>query len=163
MQDIADFLRAHAPFDMLDEQTLAAIARSAEIEFHEARAAILDTAAGPAQHTYVVRRGSVELVIEDRLLDLMGEGEMFGFASVLAEEPAGFFARAAEDTLVYRIPAEAIRPVLERPAFVRFVTRVLNERVRFLAGHQAEPPLSSAGRPVGELIRAPARRRRSRK
>jgi CBS domain-containing protein len=32
----------------------------------------------------------------------------------------------------------------------------MNERVRFLAGHQAEPPLSSAGRPVGELIRAPA-------
>ena len=49
-----------------------------------------------------------------------------------------------------------IRPVLERPAFVRFVTRVMNERVRFLAGQQAEPPLSSAGRPVGELIRAPA-------
>jgi CBS domain-containing protein len=32
----------------------------------------------------------------------------------------------------------------------------MNERLRFLAGHQTEPPLSSAGRPVGELIRAPA-------
>jgi CBS domain-containing protein len=156
MQDIADFLRSHTPFDTLDDETLAAVAGSAEIEFHAARATILDGAAGPAEHAYVVRRGSVELVIEDRLLDLMGEGELFGFTSVLAEEPVGFVARAAEDTLVYRIPREVIRPVLERPSFVRFVTRVMNERVRLLAGHQAEPPLSSAGRPVGELIRAPA-------
>ena len=86
----------------------------------------------------------------------MGEGELFGFTSLLAEEPLGFVARAAEDTLVYRIPAAVIRPVLERPSFVRFVTRVMNRRVRLLAGHEAEPPLSSAGRPVGELIRAPA-------
>ena len=156
MHDIADFLRAHAPFDTLDEEALADVARSAEIEFHAARATILETTTGPVEHAYVVRRGSVELVIEGRLLDLMGEGEMFGFTSVLADEPVGFVARAAEDTLVYRVPAEVIRPVLERPAFVRFYTRVMNERVRFLAGHQAEPPLSSAGRPVAELIRAPA-------
>jgi CBS domain-containing protein len=156
MQDIADFLRAHAPFDTLDEQTLAEVAASAEIEFHAGRTAIVDSTTAPVEHAYVVRRGSVELVIEGRLLDLMGEGELFGFMSVLTEEPAGFIARAAEDTLVYRIPADVIRPVLERPAFVRFVTRVMSERVRFLAGHQAEPPLSSAGRPVGELIRAPA-------
>ena len=156
MHDIADFLRAHAPFDTLDEEALADVARSAEIEFHAVRATILDGTGGPAEHTYVVRRGSVELVIEGRLLDLIGEGEMFGFTSVLADEPAGFVARAAEDTLVYRIPADVIRPVLECPAFVRFFTRVMNERVRFLAGHQAEPPLSSAGRPVAELIRAPA-------
>src|SRR5687768_9876783 len=125
MQDIADFLRIHAPFDTLDEDTLAEFAATAEIEFHAARATILDASAGPAEHAYVVRRGSVELVIEGRLLDLMGEGEMFGFTSVLADEPVGFVARAAEDTLVYRIPADVIRPVLERPAFVRFFTRVM--------------------------------------
>ncbi len=156
MQDIADFLRTHAPFDTLDDETLAAVAGSAEIEFHAARVTILDGSSGPAEYAYVVRRGSVELVIEGRLLDLMGEGELFGFTSVLADEPVGFVARAAEDTLVYRIPREVIRPVLERPSFVRFLTHVMNERVRFLAGHQAEPPLSSAGRPVGDLIRSPA-------
>ena len=57
-----------------------------------------------------MRSGSVELVIDGRLLDLMGEGEMFGFASLLSEGPLGFVARAAEDTLVYRIPAAVIRP-----------------------------------------------------
>ena len=155
MDDIAEFLSNHSPFDSLDEETLAEVASSAEIEFYAARTKILDSD-DVTEFAYVVRRGSVELVIEGRLLDLMGEGEMFGFVSLLSEGPLGFVARAAEDTLVYRIPEAVIRPVLERPAFVRFMTRVMNERLRFLAEHQAEPPLSSAGRPVGELIRAPA-------
>jgi CBS domain-containing protein len=155
MQDIAEFLRIHPPFDSLDEETLARVAESAEIEFYAARSAILESS-DVAEFAYVVRRGSVELVIEGRLLDLIGEGEMFGYVSLLSEGPLGFAARAAEDTLVYRIPAEVMRPVLERPAFMRFVTRVMNERLRFLAGHRAESPLTSAGRSVGELIRAPA-------
>ncbi len=155
MHDIAEFLRTHSPFDSLDEETLIKVAESAEIEFYAARAKILDSA-DVVEFAYVVRSGSVELVIDGRLLDLIGEGEMFGFVSLLSEGPLGFEARAAEDTLVYRIPADVIRPVLERPAFVRFVTRVMNERLRFLAGQQPEPPLSSVGRAVGELIRAPA-------
>jgi CRP-like cAMP-binding protein len=56
---------------------------------------------------------------------------MFGFASVLEEGPLGFVARAGEDgTLVYRFPADAIRPVLERPEAVRFAARTWTARWR---------------------------------
>ena len=87
MQDIAQFLRAHAPFDSVDEPTLEEIARNAEIEFHPARTTIIDASEAPLEHGCVVRTGSVELVIDGRLLDLMGEGEMFGFVSLLSEDP----------------------------------------------------------------------------
>ena len=156
MHDVADFIRKHSPFDSLDEEALAAVGASAEIEFHPARTPILESAEATSEFAYVVRRGSVELLMNGRLLDLLGEGEMFGFASLLEEGPLGFVARAAEDTLVYRIPADVIRPVLERPAAARFVVQSMNKGVRLLAGHESEPPLSAAGRPVGELIRAPA-------
>jgi CBS domain-containing protein len=154
MHDIADFLRRHPPFDTLDEETLTAVAAGTEIEFHAAQTPILESAEATSEFAYVVRRGAVELVIEGRLLDLLGEGEMFGFASLLEEAPLGFVARTAEDTLVYRIPAELIRPVLERPAAVRFVARSMNKGVRLLAGHEQEPVPSPAGRRVRELIRA---------
>ncbi len=95
----------------------------------------------------MVRRGSVELLIGDRLLDALGEGEMFGFASLLEEAPLGFVARAAEDTLVYRIPAAAIRPVLERPAAARFVARSMNKGVRLLAGRGARAGAVAGGAP----------------
>jgi CBS domain-containing protein len=156
MQDIAEFLRAHPPFDSLDDETLEEVAGSAEIEFFAAGAAIIDSPGAVAEHAHVVRSGSVELLVEDRLLDVMGEGEMFGFVSLVSEGPLGFVARAAEETLVYRIPAEVIRPVLEHPASVRFIVERMDKRVHLLAEHPSEPPLSAAGRPVGELIRAPA-------
>ena len=98
--EIAEFLRHHPPFDTLDEEELAAVASSAEVESYPGRATILDSAAATSESAYVVRRGSVELMIEGRLLDLLGEGEMFGFASLLEEQPMGFVARAAEDALV---------------------------------------------------------------
>ena len=154
MHDIAEFLRGHPPFDTLDEETLARVAASAEIEFHAATTAILESAEETSRFAYVVRRGSVELLIDGRLLDVLGEGEMFGFASLLEEAPLGFVARAAEDTLVYRIPAESIRPVLERPDAVRFVARSMNKGVRLLAGHEQEPVPTPAGRRVRDLIRA---------
>jgi CBS domain-containing protein len=156
MHDIAEFLRGQPPFDSLDDETLEGVAESAEIEFHPARAAILDSADATSEFAYVVRRGSVELMVDRHLLDLMEEGEMFGFVSLLSEGPLGFVARAAEDTLVYRIPADVIRPVLERPASVRFMVQRMDQRVHLLAGEKSEPPLSAAGRPVGDLIRGPA-------
>ena len=156
MHDIAEFLRSHPPFDGLDEEALASVAASAEIEFYAARSRILDSAEAVAAFAYVVRRGSVELMVDGHLLDLMEEGEMFGFVSLLSEGPLGFVARAGEDTLVYRIPADVIRPVLEQPASVRFMVQRMDKRVHLLAGLESEPPLSAAGRPVGELIRAPA-------
>jgi len=156
MHDIAEFLRSHPPFDGLDEEALASVAASAEVEFYAARSPILDSAEAVAAFAYVVRRGSVELMVDGHLLDLMEEGEMFGFVSLLSEGPLGFVARAGEDTLVYRIPADVIRPVLEQPASVRFMVQRMDKRVHLLAGLESEPPLSAAGRPVGELIRAPA-------
>ena len=154
MHDIVEFLRRHPPFDDLGEDDLARVAAAAEIEFHATRAAILESADVTSAFAWVVRRGSVELVVDGRLLDVLGEGEMFGFASLLAEEPLGFVARAAEDTLVYRFPAEAIRPVLERPAAVPFIARAMDKGVRLLAGRDPEPRPDTAGRQVRELIRA---------
>ena len=49
------------------------------------------------------------------MLDLLGEGELFGHASMLSGLPSAFAVRAHEDTLCYRIPADACRPVLARP------------------------------------------------
>ena len=152
MHDIADFLSRHPPFDTLAEDERERVAASAEIEFHPAGAAILARADAAVQHAYVVRRGTVELLIGGRLLDVLGEGEMFGFTSLLEEAPLGFVARASEDTLLYRIPGPAIRPVLERPAAARFVAGSLAKGLRLLAHHE-EPLPDAVGRPVRDLVR----------
>jgi CBS domain-containing protein len=128
MHDVVEFLRLHPPFDDLDEPTLEELARKVEVEFFPAGSTIFRQAAEPSKHVRVVRRGAVELVDQGSLLDVLGEGELFGHASMLAGLPTGFEARAKEDTLCYRLPADAVVPLLERPAGLRFVARSLFAR-----------------------------------
>src|SRR4051812_36968110 len=102
MHDIVEFLAGHAPFDELPEDALSEIAGSVEVEFFPSGGTIFRQGEGPLQHVWVVRRGLVELVDRGRVLDVLGEGEMFGHRWMLAGLPAGFEARASEDTLCYR-------------------------------------------------------------
>ena len=156
MYDIAEFLRGHPPFETLDEEALEQVASSAEIEFYAAGTAILESAEATSRFAYVIRRGAVELLVDGHLHDVLTEGEMFAFASLLQDAPLGFVARAAEDTLAYRFAEQAILPVLERPAAVRFVVRSLSRDVRLLTRPEEPAVPSAGGRRVSDLIRAPA-------
>src|SRR5205807_1527512 len=99
MHEIAEFLRTSPPFDGLDAAQLEQIAAACTIEFFAAGTTIIAQATGPATTGYVVRRGAVELLDEEQVLDLLGEGEMFGHMSLLSSNPASFSVRAQRDTL----------------------------------------------------------------
>ena len=128
MQDTAGFLGSHPPFDALDAGELARIAATTETEVSPRGKAIFPQGAGPVEHVWVVRSGSVEVILDGRVLDLLGPGELFGHASMISGLPTGFEARAAEDTVCYRIPAEVIRPLLAHPDVLRFVARSIVAR-----------------------------------
>ncbi len=155
LSEVTRFLRAHPPFDALDAAGVERVAAAAEVEFHRAGTTIFSQGAEPVGYLRVVRSGAVELVHDGRVLDLVGEGELFGQASMLSGLPTGFEARAAEDTLCYRIPADAAREPLTAPAGLRFVARSLLQRVDLLE-EGGEPELDPAHQPVGALIRTPA-------
>jgi CBS domain-containing protein len=152
VHEIADFLSAHPPFDAMDAADLDRVQAATEIEFHLAGAVIISSGAAALEHLWVVRSGAVEVVLDGRVLDLLGPGELFGHGSMLSGLPAGFTARAAEDTLCYRIRADVAAPLLARPAGVRYVARSLLQVVGPAAG---EPPADSASRPVAELVGSP--------
>jgi CBS domain-containing protein len=155
MDDRAAFLRAHPPFDTLDNAALKAVAAAAEPRSYAAGATILGQATPAPAFAHVIRSGAVELVVDGRVLDLLGEGEMLGYAAMLAELPVGFTARAAEDAVLYRIPEALLRPVLERPAALRFVARALAEGVALLERRERTAVADPSDRPVRELLRAP--------
>ncbi|HMS62007.1 MAG TPA: putative nucleotidyltransferase substrate binding domain-containing protein [Solirubrobacteraceae bacterium] len=160
VHDVADFLGAHAPFDALDDDELDAVASAAEVEFHARGTVILHQGSAPGGHVWVLRTGTVELLDGGRALDLLGEGEMIGHPSMLSGLPATFEVQAAEDVLLYRLPADVAASVLARPSGVRFLARTLQERPipepgvaepsEIAAGAAADPAL----RPVGLLIRS---------
>jgi CBS domain-containing protein len=153
VSDVVDFLRAHPPFDTVASADVERMAGSTEIEFHPAGETILEQGAEPVRHLRVVRSGAVEIVHDGRVLDLLGEGELFGHASMLSGLPTGFAARAQEDTLCYRIPEEVARGLLARPEGLRYVARSLLELVEPAAAQPAEAPPRDH-QPVATLLRS---------
>jgi CBS domain-containing protein len=153
--DVADFLCAHPPFDALERADVEQAAACTEVEFFLAGTTIFAQDAHPVEHLRVVRTGAVEIVLEDRVLDLLAAGELFGHASMLSGLPPGFTARAQEDTLCYRIPADVARAVLARPESVGFVARsLLDLHARLPASIAPSTPAPDpANQPVAALIR----------
>ncbi len=154
--DIVRFLLDHPPFDALGADRVRGVADAVELEQHAAGTTIISQGAGPVEHLRIVRTGTIEIVHDGIVLDLLGEGELFGHASMLSGLPTGFEARAAEDVTCYRIDAEVARGLLSDPAGLRFVARSLLERpsgaVITDADIDARDP---SHEPVGALLRGP--------
>jgi CBS domain-containing protein len=153
MDEIAQFLRAHPPFDTIAPDELARLAGAAEVCAFADGETIFAQRASPRTSVWIVYEGTVELVDHGRVLDLLGTGELFGFSSMLAELPTGFAARAHGETQCYRLPGDVTRPLLALPEGLRHVTRTLLGRPT--AG-VPRPGDSTPERPVAALLRAPA-------
>jgi CBS domain-containing protein len=130
VHDVVEFLRALEPFMELDESALAELAGRTEVEFFGAGEIIFRQGEPGLRHVRVIRRGGVELVDGGRVLDLLGEGEWFGHPAMLSGLPTSAAARAAEDTVCYRLAAEDVLPLLARPTGLRFLARSLMSRPR---------------------------------
>ena len=114
LSEVARFLAQRPPFDTLAADELSEVAAGAAIEFHLRGAVILSEDGGPVTFLRVIHSGGVDITHDGRLLDLLAPGDTFGHAAMLAGLPPGFEARAAEDTLCYRIPVAVARPLLDR-------------------------------------------------
>jgi CBS domain-containing protein len=153
--EVASFLAEHPPFDALATEDLARVAGAVEIESHRAGATIFSQGARAVEHLRVVRRGAVEIVADGGVLDLLGEGELFGHASMLSGYPTDFEARAAEDTQCYRISAPVAESLLSGPEGLRFVARSLLGQAAAAGDREHAPFQDPSNQPVGTLIRSP--------
>ena len=151
-QGVAEFLGSRPPFDAVSADDLAQVAAVTRTEVSPRGTTIFSQGAGPVEDLRMVRSGSVEVVHDGRVLDLLGPGELFGQASMISGLPTGFEARAGEDTVCYRIPADVVRPLLARPDVLAFVARSIVTRGPAPA---VSPPTDPGQRRVAALIRRP--------
>jgi CBS domain-containing protein len=150
-QGVAGFLGSRPPFDAVSADDLARVAAVTRTEVSPRGTTIFSQGAGPVENLRMVRSGSVEVLLDGRVLDLLGPGELFGQASMISGLPTGFEARAGEDTVCYRIPADVVRPLLARPDVLAFVARSIVSRPPPIA----PPPADPGQRRVAALIRRP--------
>lgn len=153
-REAAEFLGRFPPFAGLPSQELAAVAGAALERRYPAGANVLVEDGRPTEHLFVVRDGSVELVHEEEVVDILEPGESFGHPSLLTGLAPAFTVRAHEATTCYLVPRETAIRVLGRPAGAGYVAATLRERLT-RAGHtvHALPPLSTVT--VAELLHGP--------
>ena len=153
--DIATFLGRYPPFDRLDPRRLAKVAGTVEIEHFPPGAVILRQSGEPSRYLYVVRKGAVEILDDGRLVDLMGEGEIFGAWSAMAGFSPTATVRAHEDALCYLIPQEVAAEVLGTTEGLAFVVASLRRRIVRVEESWESERSTEPYRPVSALVRRP--------
>jgi len=102
--EIRDHLSRYAPFDDLPEETLDEVARQIQVRYFKAGANILE-AGEPVEDLHYIRSGAVEIFLRGgALFNRLGEGDIFGQASLRRGKRVRFPAKALEDSLIYFIP-----------------------------------------------------------
>lgn len=107
--EIRDFLSAHHPFDQLPEHVLSGLASKFEVRYFRRDAAILEPE-GTITALHIVRSGAVEVVTAGgELLARLGEGDVFGYRSLMRGGRVVNRVTAIEDCLIYQLPGDDIK------------------------------------------------------
>ncbi len=117
--ELRGFLASHPPFARLGGDALAALMQGCEISYHR-RGSTVTRAGDDNRFLSVVRSGAVELRLGGTDLHArLGEGECFGYPSLIRGGPAQNEVLAIEDTLLYRIARPAFLALREANADFR--------------------------------------------
>lgn len=123
-EEVARFLVQFPPFQDLDADRLDDLAQHIELRSFPAGAEILRQAADPSSHLFVIRRGAVELLEDGRVIDQLGEGELFG-VSVFSHLGPSLSARARGPAECYLIDPGRARTVMGTPTGLALLTSTL--------------------------------------
>ncbi len=146
------FIEQIPPFDQLSPEDLEMVRQAMQRVEYEAGALILKQGGAPSAYLNIVRSGSVELRANGRVRHVLEAGEMFGFPSMLSQEPPLSDAVAAEPCVIYRIPESLFRILLERPPFAQYFLRGLSERLRSAAAAEQSLNAQGLGMPSKYLV-----------
>lgn len=142
--EIKQYLSQLVPFDSLSAPMLAKAAKGLRISYFSAASGHVEIDYDNPQ-LYVVRTGSFE--VHDKkgeLLDRLGEGDFFGYPSLLTGENVNNRVKILEDGLVYLLDLDLFKLLRDDAKdFDRFFNRAHAKRIkRFEQEPSANTPIS---------------------
>lgn len=121
---VADFLKNHPPFSFLKQKDLEIISEQISIIYKEKDSVVFAENEETHDSFYVVHKGAVALRtnLQNDVLDMCDEGDIFGLRPLIANENYQMEARAYEESILYAIPINIFRPyALENRAIGNFL------------------------------------------
>jgi CBS domain-containing protein len=150
------YLRATAPFRALPAPLFEEAARTVDVVFHPAGTWLARAGQRPLEHLHVIRKGVVRLERDGQTIQILEEGETFGYTSLLARK-ATIDVLVEEDLVAYLLPGAVFRSLLRDASFAAHFSEGLSERLRASLAQSPVatfPPDLSLG--VQHVLREPA-------
>ncbi|MEA2027411.1 MAG: cyclic nucleotide-binding domain-containing protein [Campylobacterota bacterium] len=117
-------------FSEISEKDLFSVATQlSEVEYDKESVIIKQGDIGTSM--YIIVRGEVEVIIDDKVVTTLGEKSIFGELAALDPEPRSAAIKTTQDTLVFKIESTVLYNLISEYADVaRGIIKILCERVR---------------------------------
>lgn len=114
---VKEFLKKYPPFSFLETEMLQLVAQEVELMYFPQGEYLFFQGEPAKNYFFIVREGFINLT-ETRdgtahLMEFCDEGDVFGVLALLGKRPYVLNAFAAEDSLLYAIPVEIFKKILE--------------------------------------------------
>ena len=154
--DPVAFVRSTPPFDSLPQDLFDGAAKSLEVIYFPTGTRLVTVGGEPLKHLYVIRKGVVRLERGGQTIQVLEEGETFGYTSLITGK-ATLDGVVEEDLLAYRIPGDEFRRLLADARFAGHFAAGLATR---LESSLEQTPVATfrvdLAAPVEGLVRRPA-------
>ena len=151
--DPVAYVRSLPPFSTLPPALFEEAARALEVDFHPHGEFLVGVGSEPLRHLYVIRKGAVRLERDGKTLQLVEEGETFGYTSLITGA-ATLDVVVEEDLLAYRLPGEVFERLLADAKFAGHFASGLADRLKRSLEHSPvasfQPDIEL---PVEDLVR----------
>ena len=151
MEHLDTFLAGHPPFKGLPQ---ARVIVAAAVQDQPIGTLLLVEDGPPATAAWVVLSGSMDIVHQGEVIQVLEPGELFGHPSLLSGMSPAFTVRAREPSRCAVLPAEAARQLLATDAGVAYVARTMRKRLT-RAGHTVHGLQDVGTTPVSAIMRPP--------
>ncbi|OGW25605.1 MAG: hypothetical protein A2X55_05535 [Nitrospirae bacterium GWB2_47_37] len=126
LEDVIEFLKKAPPFQFLDESVLKTVANSISMEFYPKDTLILKQDGPPSESLRIIKKGGVKVYMQsgsddEVVIDYRGEGENFGFLSIVGKDKVRSNVKAVEDTICYLVDKDTVLRLLNsNPVFTEY-------------------------------------------
>lgn len=152
MEHLDTFLARHPPFDGIDPQHLKRLAAEATEQRTAPGEVVLVEDGAPAHGVWVILTGSMELVHQGEVIQVLEPGECFGHPSLLTGMAPAFTVRAREPSTAALFPADAARRLLGTEAGAAYVAQSMRKRLTE-SGHTVHALHEVGTTPVSAIMR----------
>lgn len=135
IEDIIHFLKKHPPYQFLEDTVLKTMANSLSMEFYPKGTAIIRQGDPPGDTIRIIKKGVVKIFSslengDEAVMDYAGDGETFGFTSLMNREKERNSVVAVDDTICYTLGRDAVLKLIDSsPALTEYFAEHLSSYV----------------------------------